>query len=107
MTAICKVPGCARPIRERGLCAAHYHRWWMSGESAVRLTAEWLTKPLDWAANQPYHQPERCEAPCSPPCERKAKWHGLCSGHAMRRQRGQRIDTPLGKHGQKVDFGDI
>ena len=29
----CRVPGCVKPRRSRGLCGAHYNRWWRTGST--------------------------------------------------------------------------
>lgn len=29
----CRVPGCVKARRSRGLCGAHYNRWWRTGST--------------------------------------------------------------------------
>lgn len=44
---------------------------------------------------RPKTQPDRCTAPCTPPCDRPVHTKGLCAAHMARLRSGRPIDTPI------------
>lgn len=44
-----------------------------------------------------------CNAPCNPPCTRKAESHGLCKAHNARIAWGGDISTPIGWRPEKPE----
>ena len=69
---LCGFPGCGRPHRARGWCAAHYRQWTRAGRDEERLL------PLRAAS------PTEC---LHPGCERGQHAIGLCSMHYQRYRR--------------------
>jgi integrase len=71
----CRVPGCGRAARARGLCLGHYHRWMTQGhpdivEFAVTTSAQLGGRPV---------------RPClAPGCNYGRRRAGLCSRHHAR-----------------------
>lgn len=64
----CSVEGCGRAVKSRGMCQAHYIRWWRTGETGP---AEIKVKGLF--------------RPCSMPgCDRRSDSKGLCDRHYRR-----------------------
>jgi integrase len=69
----CRVPGCTRVGRPRGLCAGHYHRWRKAGSPELAAFAAAAGPPLLRG---------RPPAPCRVAGCRHSSHHGeLCSHH--------------------------
>src|ERR1700693_346846 len=62
----CTVPGCGRPHKARGYCAAHLQRWMRGVEVAVPLRGRDMSHP------------ERCS---QEGCDGPVKAKGLCQAH--------------------------
>ena len=74
----CSVEECARPVKARGWCGAHYHQWNKYGDPLYRA---------------PKPQPKICTVDG---CESKQHSHGMCGKHRLRlvRHSSTSIDTP-------------
>ena len=82
--AVCRVRGCARTARGRGLCQGHLHRWAGEGRPDMQRFVE-STDPR-WRRQRPN---QRCRVPG---CGYGSARAGMCDLHAQRWQRAGRPD---------------
>ncbi|MBV8349787.1 MAG: tyrosine-type recombinase/integrase [Mycolicibacterium sp.] len=80
----CRVAGCGRTARGRGLCQGHLQRWANQGRPAMQQFVA-STDPR-WRRQQPNQQ---CRVPS---CGYGSARGGMCSPHAQRWQRAGRPD---------------
>lgn len=64
---MCKIEGCTKPKRTRGMCNAHYERWRKHGSAGTSMVKPWGTK--------------RCSVPN---CPRRHRSNGYCKLHHER-----------------------
>ena len=69
----CRVTGCGRPARSRGMCTGHWDRWADAGRPGIEVFAASPGKPWNGHAQPP---------PCVVAgCGFGAAWQGLCPRH--------------------------
>ena len=82
--AACRVAGCARTARGRGLCQGHLHRWADQGRPDMAEFA--ISTDPRWRRQRPN---QRCRVPG---CGYGSERGGMCGLHAQRWQRAGRPD---------------
>lgn len=58
MISLCSIPDCSKTVRARGLCAAHYARWWLHGNPLAGRTPNGT--PISWLQNHTTHVGKEC-----------------------------------------------
>lgn len=93
---LCKIDGCGKPVKSRGMCTPHYLKWWrnfLAPKDTRPCSIDGCGGPLlarglcrkHYEASRP-----QCLVPA---CEKPLKAHGLCSGHY---KRFRKYGDPLG-----------
>jgi len=119
----CEVADCDRPIKARGLCSTHYHRWWRTGtpEGVVERRTEHGECTVDGCTNvdagphgycamhvtrvRRHGDPDARFAPAPKPGVLNPRWNEEGLGYSGAHQRVYRAKGKASAH-SCIDCGD-